>query len=242
MTRPPLMSRIFYMARLAVRLHGFRLPLVLVQRTWLYLKLRCLAPKTFEFSGKTYHCHFRPYSLDNERAAEIALAEDFLKGQRGEILEVGNVLSHYLNFQHDVVDKYEQAPGVINEDIVTYAPGKKYDCIMSVSTLEHVGWDEQPRDPQKIIQAIQHLKTLLKDGAALFVTMPLGYNPHVDEMIRTRQTGFPEAGYLLRISADNGWREASWEEVQTAKYATPFPCANALFVGIFRQPSGNPRA
>ena len=236
MTRSPTIFRIYYAARLGFRLHGIRLPFVLVHRAWRYLRLRCLGPKTFEFAGETHHYHFHPYSLDNERAAEIALAGDFLKGKTGEILEVGNVLSHYFAFPHDVVDKYEKAPGVINEDIVTYAPRKKYDCIITISTLEHVGWDEQPRDPQKIICAIQHLKTLLKNGAPLYVTMPLGYNPHVDEMIRAQQTGFSEIRFLMRTSSDNRWREATWEEVRQAKYGTPFPCANALAVGIFRQP------
>jgi hypothetical protein len=38
-----------------------------------------------------------------------------------------------------VLDKYEQAPGVINEDVVSFSPPQKYDLIVSVSTLEHVG-------------------------------------------------------------------------------------------------------
>jgi SAM-dependent methyltransferase len=139
-------------------------------------------------------------------------------------------LSNYFNFPHDIVDKYEIAPGVINEDVVTFSPGKKYDYIVSLSTLEHVGWDEQPRDPQKIIKAVNHLKELLKDGGQMLVTMPFGYNPHVDELVRTRQTGCGDVRYLLRISATNRWREAKWEEVAGTLYGSPFPCANAIMV------------
>ncbi len=229
------MFRTLNAVKLGFRLHGIRLPLVLGHRSLLYLRRRWFGPGTFEFAGQTHPYYFHPYSLDNERAVEVALARDFLRGQTGEILEVGNVLSHYFYFPHEVVDKYEIAPGVLNEDVVIFSPGKKYDCIVTLSTLEHVGWDEQPRDPPKIIRAIEHLKNLLKEGGRLFVTMPLGYNPHVDELIRARQSGFPEVGYLVRISAGNRWREAKWEEVQQAKYGTPFPCANAVFVGIFRQ-------
>jgi hypothetical protein len=222
--------------RLGIRLHGIRFPFVVVNRCWRLVSLRCFGAKTFEYAGRRFDYCFHHYSLDNERVVEVSLARDFLKGINGEILEVGNVLSHYFDFPHDVVDKYEVAPGVMNEDIVDYVPGKKYAGIILVSTLEHIGWDEQPRDPKKIGQAILHLKSLLAPGGRMFVTMPLGYNPNVDEMLRNGATGFSETGYLLRISADNRWREAKQEEVRDAKFAAPFPCANAVFIGTFQQP------
>jgi hypothetical protein len=40
------------------------------------------------------------------------------------VLEVGNVLSHYFPVHHDVLDKYEKAKGVINEDVVEFSPAK----------------------------------------------------------------------------------------------------------------------
>jgi len=36
---------------------------------------------------------------------------------------------------------------------------------------------------------------------------------------------------LLRISKGNEWKEASWEDLQGAKYNTPFPFANGLLIG-----------
>jgi cyclopropane fatty-acyl-phospholipid synthase-like methyltransferase len=47
---------------------------------------------------------------------------------------------------------------VINEDVVNFKSKKKYDLIVSISTLEHVGWDEKP---MKIPRAIENLKTLI---------------------------------------------------------------------------------
>ena len=126
-----------------------------------------------------------------------------MRGKTGEFLEIGNVLSNYFNFPHDIVDKYEIAPGVINEDVVTFSPAKSYDYIVSVSTLEHVGWDEQPREPGKLARSVNHLKTLLKNGGQMLVTMPLGYNPHLDEWVSSQHTGFDEVRYLLRVSANN---------------------------------------
>ena len=236
MTKPSVIHRMCSAIRLGLRLHGIRLPLVLMQRCWRFMRLRWSGPQTFEFAGQTHRYHFDYYSLDNERAVEVALARDFLRGRTGNILEVGNVLSHYLDFPHDIVDKYEIAPGVINEDIVGFSPGRKYDYIVSLSTLEHVGWDEQPREPEKIIKAVNHLKKLLKDGGQMLATMPLGYNPHVDELVRTRQTGFEDVRYLRRISSTNRWREVKWEEVDEIPYNSPFPCANAIIVGTFSKP------
>jgi hypothetical protein len=57
-----------------------------------------------------------------------------------------------------VADKYEVSPGVINKDIVEFVPPQKYDLIVSISTLEHVGWNEQPREPTKLLRAIEHLR------------------------------------------------------------------------------------
>jgi hypothetical protein len=56
-----------------------------------------------------------------------------------KVLEVGNVLSHYFHVNHDIVYKYEKAKGVINEDVINFRLPKKYDLIISISTLEHMG-------------------------------------------------------------------------------------------------------
>lgn len=124
-----------------------------------------LASKSFSFNGKNYHYFVHPHNFTwrNERAIEVPVGRKLLENYKTqEILEVGNVLNHYFPVSHDVLDKYEIAPGVINEDVVSYKPAKKYDLILSLSTLEHVGWDEIPQEKNKILKAVAHLKTLLK--------------------------------------------------------------------------------
>ena len=236
MSKPSLMFRVRDVTRDGFKIHGIRFPFVLLHRTWVYFFRRWLVPfRQFIFAGKNHAYVVHPFILDNERTVEVAIAREFLCGKTGEILEVGNVLTNFSRFPHDVVDKYEKAPGVINEDIVTYAPRKKYDCIVTISTLEHIGWDEQPREPEKILQAIHHLKELLAADGQLLATMPLGYNSFMDRMVRENKTGFSEIRYLLRISADNQWREARLEEVIDAKFGSPFSCANAIVVGYFHK-------
>lgn len=207
-----------------------------VHRSFFYLRRRLFGPHHFQSHGLTYRYLYHPYILDNERAVEIPIVMEFLKDKLGSnILEVGNVLPNYYSFPHDIVDKYERAPGVINEDIVDYAPGKNYDSIVSISTLEHVGWDETPRDPEKFSRAVVNLQRILKSGGEMIVTMPLGYNTNLDRQIGDQQTGFPETYFLKRISKDNQWAEARLEEVASARYGSPFPCANALFVGVYKK-------
>jgi hypothetical protein len=219
--------------RILYRHHGPLFPLILAHRSLLYCSRKMLGPQTFEFAGRTHRYFFHPYSLNNERAVEVALARAFLEGVSGDVLEIGNVLTNYFAFAHDVVDKYEIAPGVINQDVVTYAPGKQYDRIVTISTMEHVGWDEQPKEPAKVELAIQRLKQLLKKDGRLLVTVPFGYNTHLDELVRQGRTGLSDVRYLIRVSANNRWREATAEEATRAQYGSPFPCANAVVVGTF---------
>jgi 2-polyprenyl-3-methyl-5-hydroxy-6-metoxy-1,4-benzoquinol methylase len=159
---------------------------------------------------------------------------EIIKKNHGKkILEIGNVLSHYYNFEHVIVDKYEIANGVINQDVVDFKSTEKYDLIVSISTLEHVGWDETPRDDMKIIRAIENLKSLVKpNGGMIVVTFPLGYNFALDKLLKDKAIQFTEQYYFVRISKGNEWKEASWKDVQNAKYGKPFPFANALVIGI----------
>ena len=135
------------------------------RRYWRFAKMkltRWTRTKTFVFNGHTYPYlyHFCNKTWKNERGVEIPIFRDILlRHQAARILEVGNVLSHYFPVHHEVVDKYEVAPIVINQDIVEFAPTERYDLILSISTLEHVGWDEVPREPAKLLQAIEHLGT-----------------------------------------------------------------------------------
>jgi hypothetical protein len=113
-----------------------------------------MSRKTFIFNGKTYYYFVHKYNTTwkNERAVEVPIIWDIVREhyrQGKRVLEVGNVLSHYFRIFHDVLDKYEVAEGVINQDVVDFKPAWKYDLIVSISTLEHVGWDEEPKEPEK---------------------------------------------------------------------------------------------
>ena len=192
-------------------------------------------PQAFEFQGRRIPYVRHPYNRAwrNERSVELALARDFVERHRGtRILEIGNVLGHYGPVNHCVLDKYESSPGVTNADVVDFDPAEPFDAIVSISTLEHVGWDEHPREPEKVLRARANLLRLLRPGGPLLVTVALGYNPHLDRYLAEGRFEFPGEIYMKRINRANEWREADAGEVQGARYGAPFRNANAIFVGV----------
>ena len=198
----------------------------------------------FIFQNKEYRYFYHKYNVTwrNERTVEIPIIWHIAKSFTASILEVGNVLSHYFKFDHDVVDKYEKAVGVVNEDVTEISTSKKYDLIISISTLEHVGWDENPKekktvdDSEKILQAINKLKSLLTPRGKIVATLPLGYNPFLDELLRSGKLKFNEQFCLKRVSKDNKWIELECKEAMAnAKFNRNIPSANELIIGIIKQ-------
>jgi SAM-dependent methyltransferase len=195
---------------------------------------------TFLFQGNKYHYFFHTYNATwrNERTVEIPIAKCILQENKGSVLEVGNVLSHYFNVKHDIVDKYERTEGIITQDIVGFQTSKRYDLIISISTLEHVGWDENPDhsafagDSEKIPKALSKLCGLLKPNGKIIITVPLGYNPHLDSLLKSGKLSFDKQFFMKRSSRGDRWVEATWDEVKDTGFNMKVPTANAFLVGI----------
>lgn len=168
-------------------------------------------PQQFLVDGVRHTQLVHPYNRTwrNERAVEVPLAEAFLDRVDGPVLELGNVLANYGRSGHVVVDKYELKPGVRNVDVVDYRPEERFGAIVALSTLEHVGWDEEARDPAKIPRAVQHLRHLLLPTGRLLVTCPLSYNPHLDALISADALGADTQAYLVK-------HRSVWTQVERA--------------------------
>ena len=169
----------------------------------------------FTYAGERYrllrHPHKRTWTT--ERAVEVPIARRVLERHHGKrILEVGNVLSHYGPVSHDVVDKYETAAGVRNIDVLELEPEPRYDLILSISTLEHVGRDEQVSDPSRAVRALDHLRSLLPEGGKLWATVPAGYNAALDERLRA------DSGLRTRAMRAGPWREIEPSEAFQCPY------------------------
>jgi hypothetical protein len=64
----------------------------------------------------------------------------------------------------------------------------------------------------------------------MFITLPIGYNAALDSFLKEGRVPFTSVAFLKRISNDNLWREASWAEVQDAKYI--HARRNAIGMGV----------
>ncbi len=124
---------------------------------------------TFTYGASRYPYLYARYKRSwlTERAVEVPVIGALVDHEpRARVLEVGHVLGHYRPIAHTVVDKYERAPGVLNRDVLELDDLGRFDLIVAISTLEHVGWDEAPRDPGKAVRAVAALRSLLRRPAA----------------------------------------------------------------------------
>lgn len=171
--------------------------------------------KGFYYGGDFYHFYAHPYNATwtNERAIEVPIFKKLLHTTQGSVLEVGNVMSHYQPVKHQVIDLFEEAPGVLNIDVLDYRPTNKYDLIISISTLEHIGKDDEPR-PEKVVEAVEHLKKMVAWGGRLVASIPLGYNKYLDARLPEI---FDYVYYLERVD-QYAWRQLPRSLLKNIEY------------------------
>ena len=196
-----------------------------------------LAKREFIFEGQALPLFYHRYNMTwaNERAVEVPIAAEFLRRFDGKrVLEVGNVTTHYLDTAHTVIDKYEHGRGIVNEDIADFAPGERFDLILSVSTFEHIGFDDEANGDSgvKIARAIATCRGLLAAQGRLVLTLPLGYNPALDRRIADGQLGSDREVFLKRTGRLT-WQGVDAGEALACAYGRPFPYANAVMIAQF---------
>jgi hypothetical protein len=176
---------------------------------WPVARLRFLG-QTFDspYGRLAYVVH--PYNATwrAERCVELPYARAFLARRSGRGLEVGNVLSHYGPVSHRIVDKYERAPGVENIDVLDIE-AQALDYVVCLSTLEHVGWDEPERDPDKALVALAKLREVLAPTGRLLVSFRLGHHPRLTDAV---QKGLPVERETIYVPVSGRWRRADEAE------------------------------
>jgi SAM-dependent methyltransferase len=206
----------------------------------LQTKLRPLLHESFELDGRSYPYFFHRthQTWRSERIVEVAIGRALLERFAGKrVLEIGAVLPQYVDgWNHVVVDKYEEMTGVINEDAETFT-APPFDAILSISTIEHIGWDETPPDPNKIARVIDHLRDLLKPGGTLTVTIPHRWNRNLDSLLETDALPFDRVSYLRRLDTLNHrWRQVERSEAEELYYGYPYVGASAIAVATLTRP------
>jgi hypothetical protein len=235
MAEHQLTTGILHRVRVAMDLHGVVFPAVLIHRLWVVAYRRAFGAKTFVMGGNEYPYFHHPFTFNSDRTVEIPLGRSFLQEAKpgARILEVGNVLSNFFPITHEVLDKYEKGsrPGLIQADIVGFKPDRGYDRIISISTLEHVGVDEEKYEPEKVVAALRSMKDALAPGGIMMFTAPLGYSRCLDDCVRADRAKCQRYFFLKRISADNRWTE--YDGSGPWLHGSPYPHGNTLFVGYY---------
>lgn len=184
-----------------------------------------------------YFNHEYNATYANERKIEVPIIKYYIEKNKWKILEIWNVLSHYYNTNHYVVDKYEKDnyKNLINKDIIEFNSDNKYDLIVSISTFEHVWFDEIPQEKEKILKALIHVyNNLLSNNWTLLITVPFWYNDFLDNLIKEKKLNElfndVEIKYLKKIS-NNYWEEVnSVKDIFNYTYWKYYNCANSICI------------
>lgn len=171
----------------------------------------------FDYWGRPlrYFDHLYNITSLNERRTELAVAWDWmLRNASGNGLEVGNTLGHYRPTTHLIVDQFEEPDWYQNPDdlknIDLFNIAGRFDWIMSVSTIEHVGTD-YPSEHSGL-EALLYLRSLLAPGGRMLVTFPTGVNPSLDEALVDDLTGASRSATFLKLS-NQEWVQSDRPEV-----------------------------
>lgn len=182
-----------------------------------------------EYCRDTYN-----HSGENERAIEVPIAQWFIRkqGSPGGGLEVGNVLAHYMRAPWTVIDRYE--PGNhLAMDLFDYRT--PHDWVVSISTLEHVRWDEpdQGRHPDGPANALEHLWGLVRPGGAMLVTTPMGWQPFWDSAVLDERLPVKPTRQCTFVRDGTGWRQT--EHLCHLRYAASTIWAESVWVAEFER-------
>ena len=190
----------------------------------------------------------------DERLVEVPWVLSRLR--RGRVLEVGYAFAEpaYL------AGLIEAAPGeLVGVDLAeTEVPGfetvvadardlpfpdASFDQVLLVSTLEHIGADNElygsqgSPDDKGRASALRELRRILRPDGSLLVTVPLGEPGDYGWFRQEDTTGwtrlFTDAGYFIEEQeayelGDDGWRSAPIFDPQGVVYGTRGPAASAV--------------
>ena len=173
------------------------------------------------------HYGLKRWDWRTERGLELALAERAAsRHAASETLEVGNVLAFAGIKGHTIVDKYEAGSGVLNVDIMEYQSERRFSLVISISTIEHIGWDEEPREPQKAAAALEVMARL---GDSLLITMPVGYHRELEQSFI--KGPFDSVVLAVKTSRIGRWTRHPVSDVNDIRYGSPYAYGNGVLVG-----------
>jgi hypothetical protein len=163
------------------------------------------------------------------RRVEIPIVRWFIEQSPGaRILEIGNVLAHYGPTGWPVVDIRES--GAINVDVMSWMPKEPVDLLISISTVEHIGFGKFAGNtvPTTPADVMRRLRSFLAPGGRAVVTAPTAYNPALDAQVKSGTIG-ADRMWFMRYMGNLEWAECTMEE---ALAMSPRGCAGRWSGGL----------
>lgn len=166
-----------------------------------------------------------------ERTIEIPISNKWLSYYSDtDIVEIGAVIPYYnSHITHEVIDLYDAYDKSIRIDAADASYKNK--CVLSISTLEHIGMLDYGNTEFDDEKATLVLKKILTEADNYLISWPIGYNRTLDNTLRN----LSHADYnfniimLKQINQYNKWQviDIDW----TIQFGTPYQWANGvLFV------------
>jgi SAM-dependent methyltransferase len=213
-----------------------------------------LAPRDVRGPARPRGLHAPAWS--DERAIEIPWCLSRYDGEQ-RVLDVGTAFAEpaYVQGLREL-----EAPELVTVDLAEPAdvvadvrdlpfPDARFDLVLCISTLEHVGRDnsvygiEADRSEGADDAALRELHRVLAQEGRLLVSVPAG--EHDDQDWQLQRTPlewvdlFERCGFLvfedeLYVHGDDAWRTATLAEAETARYGTSGPGAGAVLLAELR--------
>jgi len=198
----------------------------------------------FSYNWKILKYFYNKYNItySNERMVEIPILNHYYnKFKWKEILEIWNVMKNYFSYDHDVLDKFDKHNYVtIKDDICSYIPENKYDFVFSISTLEHVWFEdfEKETDNKMIHKAFDNIVNNIVWWTFVF-TIPLWYNIYLDSLIYNwdLKTKYWFKFIFIKRNSLLKWIEISdiKKEKHNINYWLPYGWWNYLAIWIYKK-------
>lgn len=163
-----------------------------------------------------------------ERAIEVPVGRKWAENKIN-LIEIGAVLpSYYNDIKHDVVDPFDEKANI-----------KKYlhevdinnKNVLSLSTVEHIGLDDYGSSYINENGAIESIQRILSESNSCLISVPIGYNPKMDDWIRTNHSNMNTFAYQKTSQNPLIWNYESPAVNFNFQYNAPFLFANmVLFI------------
>lgn len=162
-----------------------------------------------------------------ERAIELAIAKEWLKMNKENIIEVGAVTPYYFpRVIKDIIDPTDKHK-LVNIHKSVFEVDLRGKNVLSISTVEHIGTGDY--DYIEHAHGIDAICKIMKESNHCLITYPIGYNAKLD---RWTEKHFNNKHIMAYSSGrwNNNWIRRLDKGVLKTKYRYTDFCASAIII------------